>query len=217
VQDDRVSEMRDYEEWHRRYDDPDSGLSWRLRTVQTHLRTVLDARPGPLRVLSLCSGDGRDVLEVLSARDDRERVSTTLVELHPALARAAQDRAASAGLGLVDVRTSDAARPDGYADVLPVDLLLLVGIFGNISDEDVEATIRAAPQLCSTGATVLWSRGRHREDLNDQVRAWFADAGFTELDYATLESPDRPALGVVRFDGEPQPLVPGQQLFTFLR
>ena len=30
--------MRDYEQWHRRYDDPTSDLAWRLRAV--HLGEV---------------------------------------------------------------------------------------------------------------------------------------------------------------------------------
>ena len=33
---------RDYDEWHRHYDDPDSSLSWRLRRVQQQLNTALD-------------------------------------------------------------------------------------------------------------------------------------------------------------------------------
>ncbi len=57
--------MRDCEQWHRRYDDPASDLSWRLRTVQGYVRQALDGYPGPVRVLSCCSGDGRDLLGVL--------------------------------------------------------------------------------------------------------------------------------------------------------
>ena len=42
-------------------------------------------------------------------------------------------------------------------------------------------------------------------------------AGFTEHDYATLETGSRPAVGVVRYGGPPQPLVAGRRLFTFVR
>jgi hypothetical protein len=75
--------MRDYLKWHEAYDDPDSGLSWRLREVQAHIRAVLDEVAGPVGVLSLCAGDGRDVLQVLAERDDASRVRATLIELHP--------------------------------------------------------------------------------------------------------------------------------------
>ena len=30
--------------------------------------------------------------------------------------------------------------------------------------------------------------------MNAAIRGWFADAGFSELDYATLETGSRPAL-----------------------
>lgn len=106
---------------------------------------------------------------------------------------------------------------DAYAGAAPADLVLLVGIFGNISNEDLQATISAAPQLCRAGATLLWSRGRSKEDLNPLVRGWFAEAGFTELSYLRLDSDNRPACGAMRFDGDPQPFVPGQHLFTFVR
>jgi hypothetical protein len=64
---------------------------------------------------------------------------------------------------------------------------------------------------------LVWSRGRERGDLNPSIRTWFAQAGFTELDYATLEQGSRPALGVMRFDGPPRPLEDGQRLFSFVR
>jgi hypothetical protein len=100
---------------------------------------------------------------------------------------------------------------------VPADIVLLVGIFGNISDDDLWRTIASAPRLCAPGATLLWSRGRDEGDLNAEVRARFAAAGFDELAYETLERDGMPALGVVRYAGPPVSLVPGQQLFTFIR
>ena len=212
-----VSELRDYQKWHRAYDDPNSGLSWRLQTVQRYIREALDRHPGPMRIVSVCSGDGRDVIDVLAQRDDADRVSVTLVELHPQIAADARDAAAAAGLTRVEVRTADAGITDTYAGAVPADLVLMVGVFGNITDADLEATIAAAPAFCSPGATLLWSRGRDRTDRNDAVRGWFADAGFTELDYASRDTGSRPALGAMRYDGEPRAVTPGRRLFTFLR
>ncbi len=208
--------MRDYEEWHRQYDDPDSDLSWRLRTVQGYLGRVLDRYPGPIRVLSCCSGDGRDLLEVLAHRADAERVSAVLVELHPAIADRAR-RAAAGSAARIEVRTADAGVTDTYLGAVPADVVLLVGVLGNISDADLARTIATAPALCRPAATLLWTRARAGEDLNDTVRARFAAAGFTELDYATLDTGSWPAVGVVRYDGPPMSLATGERLFTFLR
>jgi hypothetical protein len=212
-----MSDLRDYQDWHRAYDDPDSALSWRLRTVQAYLVTALDQHPGPVRVLSVCSGDGRDIIGVLAGRADADRVSVTLVELHAQIAQDARGAAAAAGLAHVDVRTADAGSTDAFVGAVPADVVLLVGIFGNISDADLQLTIATAPELCAPGATLLWSRGRDGGDLNDSVRAWFAEAGFGELAYDTQDAQGKPALGMMRYAGPERPLVPGRRLFTFLR
>ncbi|MGH8862442.1 MAG: SAM-dependent methyltransferase [Jatrophihabitantaceae bacterium] len=173
----------------------------------------LDAHEGPSRVLSLCAGDGRDVIGVLRQREDSARVHGTLVELHSDIAQRARD--AAAGLDLV-VRTADAAETASYADAIPADLVLLVGIFGNISAEDLEHTVAASPALCTRGATLVWTRGRRGGDCNDAVRARFEAAGFTELEYATSDLDGLPAVGAVRYQGPP--VTPSaERLFTFLR
>src|SRR5207248_7957225 len=137
----------DYERWHRPYDDPDSDLSWRLRTVQGHLAAALDRYPGPVRVLSSCSGDGRDLLEVLGRRADAGRVEAVLLEVHPVIAERAR-RSAAALAARVEVRTADAGGTDAYLSAVPAEIVLLVGIFGNISDPDLARTIATAPALC---------------------------------------------------------------------
>jgi hypothetical protein len=208
--------LRDYQQWHRRYDDPASALSWRLRTVQSYIGQALDRYCGPVRVLSSCSGDGRDVLGVLAKRADAERVSAVFVEAHPMIADPAR-RAAAAVASRIEVRTADAGVTDTYLGVVPAEVVLLVGILGNISDTDLARTIATAPALCRPRATLLWSRGRAGGDRNDMVRARFAAAGFTELDYATLDADSFPAVGVARYDGPPMPLPTGKRLFTFLR
>jgi hypothetical protein len=62
------------------------------------------------------------------------------------------------GLSQVEVRGADASLVASFADTLPADVLLLCGIFGNISDGDIERTVAAAPALCGAGATVIWTR-----------------------------------------------------------
>jgi hypothetical protein len=208
--------LRDYQLWHRHYDDPDSDLSWRLRTVQRYIREALDRRSGAVRVLSCCSGDGRDLLETLTRREDAERVSATLIEIHPAIAERARQAGAASGAA-IEVRTADGGVTDAYLGAAPADLVLMVGILGNISHADLTRTIAAAPVLCRTGATLIWSRGRRQGDINSTVKSRFSAAGFTELDYATLDRGSWPAAAAMRYDGLPRPLVAGERLFTFQR
>jgi len=208
--------MRDYLKWHDAYDDPASDLSWRLRQVQAYIRSALDQIRGQATVLSLCAGDGRDVLQVLAERDDSSRIQTTLIELHPVLAQRAREFAAASRLENVVVRTLDAGNTAAYAGAVPADLVIIMGIFGNVSDDDVRRTIMTAPQLCRPGATLLWSRATN--DANSLVHGVLAAAGFVELDYREFDQDEgeRAALGSARYDGPSQPLITGQQLFTFL-
>ena len=61
--------QRDWHEWHAAYDNPGSGLARRLAWVQDQVRAALDAAPaGPVRVISLCAGQGRDLIGALAQR-----------------------------------------------------------------------------------------------------------------------------------------------------
>lgn len=206
--------MRDYQQWHDQYDDPESGISWRLGVVRRLISAHLDTRAGPQHVVSLCAGDGRDVIGVLRSRPDASRVRATLVELHPDIAAAARESAA--GLD-VDVRVGDAGELATIADVVPVDLLLLVGIFGNISVADIEHTVRTAPALCRPGATILWSRSRGRDDLHDTIRGWWRESGCTELETASFDRDTQPAVGAVRVNAPAREVPASGRLFTFVR
>jgi hypothetical protein len=207
--------LRDYERWHERYDDPGSDLSWRLEVVRGHVRAALDRVAGPVRALSLCAGDGRDLLGVLADRPDAARVRAVLVEVHPAIAERAR-RAAAGMAASVEVRCADAGDTAASADAVPADLVLLVGIMGNITDGDLARTIAAAAALCSPGATLVWTRGRSGGDRNDVVRARFAAAGFAEIAYDVLDEDTLPAVGAVRYEGPPVAL-PAGRIFTFRR
>ena len=88
--------QRDWVEWHRDYDDPGSLLSRRVELVQGHLRGELERAPaGDVRLISLCAGQGRDVIGVLTGHPRRDDVRARLVELderNVALARQAASR-----------------------------------------------------------------------------------------------------------------------------
>lgn len=210
----------DWQAWHRDYDDPASPVSRRLVEVRSRLAADLAARTGPVRLLSLCAGDARDAIPVVAASD--RDVEVCLVELDPGLAAASRIAAADTGLR-VDVRAGDAATPATYDDRLPVDVLMLVGVLGNVSDADGEATIAAAAAMLAPGGTVIWTRSnRFRSapahtyaDPAVWVRDRFEQHGFETVAYV---SPDDMAwrLGVSRLvvpSADPLP----ERLFTFVR
>jgi hypothetical protein len=209
--------IRDYVRWHDEYDDPTSSLPWRLGVVRDWISDYLDRHPGDVRIVSACAGDGRDVIGVVGERPDSARVQASLVELHPEIAARAAASARAAGLGGVRIVQADAGEARTYADLVPADLVLLVGVFGNITDDDLARTIAAVPQLCAPGAEVIWSRGRAADGSNEAIRQAFRDAGCEEVAYVTYEGAPLPGLGRVRFAGTPRPLDTSRRWFTFVR
>jgi hypothetical protein len=139
-----------------------------------------------------------------------------LIESHPRNADLARRAAAEQSLSGVEVRQADAGLVAGFADALPADVLLLCGIFGNLSDRDIERTVQAAPALCRSGATVIWTRHRRPPDLTPRLRAWFADSGFTEIAFDALETSVLTSVGVHRLGHTRSAGPPDDRLFTFL-
>jgi hypothetical protein len=203
-----------WQSWHVDYADPESSLSRRLRIVQRHLHAWLDlTSPRPVRVLSLCAGDGRDLLEVLRARPDRDRVCGTLLELDAGLADRARGFAAT--LPDIVVRCTDAGEPEAYAGLPAADLLLLCGVLGNISDDDVRRTLSVLPALCSPGARVIWTRTRREPDLTPWVRALLRDKGFREVAFEPVPE-SLAAVGVADLVASAEVMLPAERLFTFV-
>ncbi len=211
---------RDWQEWHRSYDDPASGLSRRLDAVRDALRTRLLAVDGPARIVSLCSGDGRDTLPVVAETD--AETSVLLVELDPDLASAARTAARDLGLPAVEVRTANAGTTTSYDGAEPADVLMACGVFGNITDDDIATSIGTFPSFLTSGGHVIWTRGHqvpqdptaYDGDPSELVRLLFADAGFEEV--AFVSDPLGFRVGVHRWPGAAGTLTPGVRMFDFV-
>jgi Methyltransferase domain len=206
---------RDWVDWHQLYDVPGSMLARRLATVQDRISDALDAaRPGPLRAISVCAGQGRDLLTVLERHRRGGDVSARLVDLDPGNVAVAWQRASEAGLEKVEAVVGDASLIDAYDGMVPADLVLACGVFGNITDADIARTVSYLPALCSPGATVVWTRHRRPPDLVPFVCDCFAEQQF---EVAWLSDPaEQFGVGVHRFAGRPPPLPRGERLFTFV-
>jgi hypothetical protein len=201
--------------WHDDYDDPESDLSQRLIAVQHRLAGAINqAPPGVVRVISACAGQGQDVIGVLKSHPRASDVQALLVESDQHNVAVARDRIAAAGITGVDVLQADAGLTGTYRDAVPVDVLLLCGIFGNVKDEDVRRTVSNASRLCAPRATVLWTRHRRDPDRTGEIREWFADAGYEELAFDS-PGPDRFALGTIRLVAPPLAYRSDMRLFTF--
>lgn len=209
--------MTDWEAWHRQYEDPSSRLSQRLAVVQRFVTDALARAPrGRIGVLSLCAGEGRDVIGAVRDHPRRDNVDAVLVEADHRLAAAARAAIEAAGLqDQVHVVEADAGITTNLRRGAPADVLLLCGIFGNVSDDDVEHTVRKASTLCNEGATVVWTRHPTPPDLTVRIRQWFAESGFVEVGF---EAPEewRFGVGAHRLIAEPEAFPADLRLFSFV-
>ena len=209
-------ELRDYVRWHDEYDQPGSPLHRRLQVVIRMVRDALDeVPPGPVRVVSLCAGQGADLLGAAQAHRRARDLTGRLVELDRH--NVEQARAGVAALGLdLEVVEGDASTSDAYLGAVPADLVLACGIFGNISDADVERTVRFLPSLGVPGARVIWTRHPRDAELFERLQGWLRDAGLEPIELE-VDPEERWGVGSVRLVVDPPPFEPGQHLFTFLR
>ena len=208
--------MRDYVAWHDAYDKPGSRLHLRLLVVQDLISRVLDEMaPGPKRVISMCAGQGRDVITVASRHRRGSDLHGRLVELDDANVAAARTSIEALGLVGLDVEQGDAGVSDVYAGAVPADLVVACGIFGNITDDDIAATIAFLPSLCAPGAWVVWTRHPEPAGIIERIEHWFAAAGFTNEARVVPEHPDF-GVGLARLVADPAPFRPGQRLFEFV-
>lgn len=207
--------MTDWQAWYGQYDDENSSLSRRLRVVQQRLDDLVDGQPPVRRVLSLCAGDGRDILPVVARLPNERRPELILVEIDPALAAAAERRAADVGVA-ASVVVGDAGLAKTWQNVGPVDLLMLCGIFGNISETDIRTTINASRGILTHGGSVVWTRGCFADqDLRPQIRKWFEEAGFTESAFDS--EPTGYGVGVDRMTSHLPAMPVPDRLFSFER
>jgi hypothetical protein len=181
---------RDWLEWHDHYDTPDSALTHRLTAVHRDLRRALAEAPrtddGYLHLISICAGEGRDVLPVLADHDSGHKVKALLIELDPTLAERARTMAAKLGVQDVTVKTADAGTTDTYRDAPPAHVILACGVFGNMDATNMQRTVATLPTLLAPDGIVIWTRSARRagHDPSQDVRASFLASGFTEMSFS---------------------------------
>ncbi len=212
--DDTQGDGLDWSDWHAAYDRPTSPLARRLELVRKHIRAVLDsAPPGPIRAVSVCAGQGHDLIGVLADHPRRADVFARLVELDEDNVAAARLTAASADLGQLEIMAGDASLTDSYIGAVPAQLVLLCGVLGNISVDDVARTVEMLPQLCAAGASVVWTRRRSPPDLLPELLDMFESAGFQQV---ALDTEPTVAVGTSVLTRHPDDLVPGARMFDFI-
>ena len=212
-----MSESKDWKKWHTLYNDGESGLAKRLRIVQESISDCLpDAIEERFQIIDICSGDGRDLLDVLDRYPVKDSVHSFLVELDTRLANESGHTASEKNLQNVTVVNGDASLLSIYKDVSRADLILLCGVFGNISNDDIQNTIEALPQISKQGAKVIWTRHLRQPEVMPTIQDLFRTSGFIEVNIKTTDDQSY-VIATYEFKGSPMPLKNDTRLFAFIK
>jgi hypothetical protein len=220
----------DWTEWHELYELSPS-LTARLMLVRAHITRHLDTAPaGPIRILSVCAGDGRDLIAALSDHPRAGDVRARLVELDAGLAGRGREMADTAGLSeSLDFVAADATAASAYRGFAPADLVLACGVFGNVRKADTPRLVESLASLCTRGGSLTWTRRLATPLARGRAGA---SGGGPGADAVTIQSllrqrsfvevqldrtPDGVFLvGTCRHDADPHPLPADERpLFVF--
>jgi len=209
----------DWSNWHNQYDTTAS-LQVRLRIVREQISIVLHAcPPGPIRLVSLCAGDGRDLVGAVKKHPRRHDVVAFLIDTDEESLMRGRVAAAEAGLERrLQFIQADAMLAAGYVKRVPADVLLTSGVLGHLRPEGVRSLIDGLAMLCRQGGWLVWNRPLCLNDGQRQVpalRQGLREAGWLETQLR-LTSSDGFACGLCQFQGRTIPLDASRVLFEFV-
>jgi hypothetical protein len=151
----------------------------RLTAVQSHLAECLsESAAGEVRIVSVCAGDGRDVIGVLPSHERREDAKAWLVELDRKSVEAGRRAVLAAGLAThVQFVHGDATDHAAYANLLPCSIVLLCGVLGHVRPDERAETIKRVAQFCEPKGSIIWTRGfRGCESRVREIETLFDEA-----------------------------------------
>jgi hypothetical protein len=191
----------------------------RLAKVQEHFAECLDNAPrGPVRVLSLCAGDGRDVIGVLSSHPRRFDVTAWLVESNWNSVAIGVRHAASAGLEKsVNFLCGDATLNVTYKNIAPAEIVLLCGVWGHVAANQRALLVDGIASLCKFEGAVIWTRGLvPKMSRLLEIQSHFAGLAWNKVRLST--TPDQKwAIATYRYSGPLHQVSNSGRLFRFQR
>ena len=205
----------DWHKWHKGYD-RHPALKKRLVLVRKHLSKCLDrSAPGEVRIISVCAGDGRDILRTLADHKRLADARARLVELDPQLVEDGENACEALAISSqVEFVNGDATDAGSYRAAAPANIVVMCGMLGLVGLPELPNVVRAMQALCAHKGHVVWTRRldwRNGVQQTKILRSLMAEAGFRQ---ARLSVTSFGALfcktagpiftvGTHRYDGEP--------------
>jgi hypothetical protein len=202
---------RSYPDYHKKR------FQQRLLAVQEHLAECIDLAPrGRVRVISMCAGDGRDVIGVLGSHPRQKDVSAWLVESNRQTVADGARQTLSAGLeNTVKFLNEDGTVYATYKKIVPADVVLLCGVWGHVPTNERAQLVRAMACLCKPGSAVIWTRGVSKDMTRlHEIESLFDSSSWEQV-RLSITSDKKWAVATHRFRGPPLELPESGQIFHF--
>lgn len=207
---------KDWFAWHDNYRTRPR-MRQRLQIVREYIATYLNqCPPGKITVISVCAGDSRDLTGTLFDHPRAPDVYGRLVEIDSRLVEAGRSAAESAGLvGQLEFICGDATLGSVYQGVVPADLVLLCGVFGNVPETELPRLTQSLRYLCKTNGLMIWTRDLVQDGEQNlaMIRECLQKDSFEEVSFRMTPTGNM-GVGMHRYVGETLPL-PDGELFVF--
>jgi hypothetical protein len=218
----------DWFAWHKLYERKTS-LQRRLELVCKQISDCLNlCLPGEIRIVSVCAGDGRDLIGALKGHPRQQDVIARLVELDRRLIECGREVAAGAGLSArLEFIDADATSSTAYAGIAPANLVLLCGMLGHVDEASTLRLVQHLPALCRSGGFIIWTRNLNYNSGHrhvDLLRSLLRKSAFEEVRFETTSrkrafmktSRGRFIVSTYRYRGESTALPVNQKLFDLM-
>ena len=162
--------------WHYNYEDETSTPYKRTLIVKKLISDYL-INKNNITILSICAGQGRDVLTSLN-----EDTHAYLIDIDKDCIEYAQSYINKNDLHNVFVIEADASLISTYIDnnIPKADLILICGVFGHLSLKDINLTIKSLKQLIKPEGSVIWTKHKFDNDITKEIRNAFDLTGYKE-------------------------------------
>ncbi|QNP28354.1 class I SAM-dependent methyltransferase family protein [Cylindrospermopsis curvispora] len=208
---------KDWFEWHNLYN-TEPRLQQRLEIVRNYIAYSLDNSPaGEIKIISVCAGDGRDLLGTLSKHLRRQDVHARLIEINPLLVNQGRENLESLGLTKqIEFINDDATNSANYKNAVPADIVIVCGVFGNLAnDTELNRLLKNLRFLSKKGGFVLWTRSHFQGIAHSEtVRKYFSELGFKEINFQLTATGDM-GVGIHQYLDDNLAIPEEETLFVF--
>lgn len=213
-----ISPQNHWDEWHKHYDHS-SLLQARLQIVRGQISLAFnECDPGLIQAVSICAGDGRDLIHTTSNHPRRNDVRAFLIDKNEQ--SIARGKLAAEQVGLSQqfhFLKADARLSRSYIGIVPANIIILVGVLGHVRHKEIVRLVQNVPMLCKAGGWLIWAKKLKIHTNHNQVlsvRNLLQRSAFKEVQYEETGL-DGFAVSRAQFIGPTTPLDPARRLFEF--